>query len=39
MNAQLREKLAGYLAERLSHGHQILRRSVVALTASDKYFG
>src|ERR1700738_851974 len=37
MNAQLREKLAGQLAERLADGHQILGRWAVALTASQTY--
>ena len=37
MNAQLREKLAGQLAERLADGHQILGRWAVALTASETY--
>jgi len=36
-NAQLREKLAGQLAERLADGHQILGRWAVALTASETY--
>ena len=37
MNAQLRENLAGRLAERLADGHQILGRWAVALTASETY--
>ena len=37
MNTQLREKLAGGLADRLADGHQILGRWAVALTASDTY--
>ena len=37
MNAQLREKLAGQLSERLADGHQILGRWAVALTASETY--
>jgi hypothetical protein len=37
MNTQLREKLAGRLAERLADGHQILGRWAVALTASETY--
>ena len=37
MNTQLREKLAGQLAERLGDGHQILGRWAVALTASETY--
>ena len=37
MNAQLREKLAGQLDERLADGHQILGRWAVALTASETY--
>jgi hypothetical protein len=37
MNAQLREKLAGQLGERLADGHQILGRWAVALTASETY--
>jgi len=37
MNTQLREKLAGRLAERLTDGHQILGRWAVALTASETY--
>src|ERR1700736_425229 len=37
MNTQLREKLAGQLAERLADGHQILGRWAVALTASETY--
>jgi hypothetical protein len=37
VNAQLREKLAGRLAERLADGHQILGRWAVALTASETY--
>src|SRR3989449_4885644 len=37
MNAQLRESLAGRLAERLADGHQILGRWAVALTASETY--
>ena len=37
MNAQLREKLAGRLTERLADGHQILGRWAVALTASETY--
>jgi hypothetical protein len=36
-NAQLREKLAGQLTERLADGHQILGRWTVALTASETY--
>ena len=36
-DAQLREKLAGKLAERLDDGHQILGRWAVALTASETY--
>jgi uncharacterized membrane protein len=36
-NTQLREKLAGQLAERLADGHQILGRWAVALTASESY--
>jgi hypothetical protein len=36
-NAQLREKLAGRLSERLAEGHQILGRWAVALTASETY--
>src|SRR5260370_20681250 len=36
-NTQLREKLAGQLAERLAEGHQILGRWAVALTASETY--
>jgi hypothetical protein len=36
-NTQLRDKLAGQLAERLTDGHQILRRWAVALTASETY--
>jgi hypothetical protein len=38
-NADLREKLAGRLAERLADGHQILGRWAVALTASETYAG
>ena len=37
VNTQLREKLAGRLAERLADGHQILGRWAVALTASETY--
>jgi hypothetical protein len=37
MNMQVREKLAGQLAERLADGHQILGRWAVALTASETY--
>jgi hypothetical protein len=37
MNAELREKLAGQLGERLVEGHQILGRWAVALTASETY--
>jgi hypothetical protein len=37
MNAQLREKLAGQLSDRLADGHQILGRWAVALTASETY--
>jgi len=37
VNAQLREKLAGQLGERLADGHQILGRWAVALTASETY--
>jgi len=37
MNAQLRENLAGRLAERLADGHQILGRWAVALTGSETY--
>jgi hypothetical protein len=37
MSAQLRENLAGHLAERLADGHQILGRWAVALTASETY--
>src|SRR5258708_18098368 len=37
MNAQLREKLAGQLGERLDDSHQILGRWAVALTASETY--
>src|SRR2546427_9277463 len=37
LNTQLREKLAGRLAERLADGHQILGRWAVALTASETY--
>src|SRR2546427_10197580 len=37
MNAQLRENLAGRLAERLADGHHILGRWAVALTASETY--
>jgi hypothetical protein len=37
VNAQLREKLGGQLAERLADGHQILGRWAVALTASQTY--
>jgi len=37
LNAQLREKLAGQLTERLVDGHQILGRWAVALTASETY--
>jgi hypothetical protein len=37
MQTQLREKLAGTLAERLVDGHQILGRWAVALTASETY--
>src|SRR4029077_3655456 len=37
MNAQLREKLAGQLGERLVDGHQLLGRWAVALTASETY--
>jgi hypothetical protein len=36
-NTELREKLAGRLAERLADGNQILGRWAVALTASDTY--
>jgi hypothetical protein len=36
-NAQLRETLAGRLAERFVDGHQILGRWAVALTASETY--
>jgi hypothetical protein len=36
-NSQLREKLAGQLAQRLADGHQILGRWAVALTASETY--
>lgn len=36
-DAQLREKLAGRLAERRADGHQILGRWAVALTASETY--
>src|SRR5260370_2804699 len=37
MNTQLREKLAGRLAERLADGHQILGRWGVAPTPSQTY--
>jgi len=37
LNAQLREKLAGRLADRVADGHQILGRWAVALTASETY--
>ena len=37
MNAQLRENLAGRLAERLADGHHSLGRWAVALTASETY--
>src|ERR1700737_4460480 len=37
MNAQLRDDLAGRLAERLADGNQILGRWAVALTASETY--
>jgi hypothetical protein len=37
MRTQLRERLAGKLAERLADGHQILGRWAVALTASETY--
>src|ERR1700730_13119163 len=37
INTQLREKLAGQLAERLADGHEILGRWAVALTASETY--
>jgi hypothetical protein len=37
MNAQLRERLAGRLTERLADGHQILGRWAVAMTASETY--
>jgi hypothetical protein len=37
LNAQLREKLAGQLTERLVDGHQILGRWAVALTTSETY--
>jgi hypothetical protein len=37
LNTELREKLAGQLAERLGDGHQILGRWAVALTASETY--
>jgi hypothetical protein len=37
LNAQLRENLAGHLAERLADGHRILGRWAVALTASETY--
>src|SRR3984893_2479385 len=37
VNAQIREKLAGQLTERLADGHQILGRWAVALTASQTY--
>jgi len=36
-SSQLRQKLAGQLAERLADGHQILGRWAVALTASETY--
>jgi hypothetical protein len=37
MKAQLRENLAGHLAEGLADGNQILGRWAVALTASETY--
>jgi hypothetical protein len=37
LSAELREKLAGRLAERFVDGHQILGRWAVALTASQTY--
>jgi hypothetical protein len=37
LNSQLRDNLAGRLAERVADGHQILGRWAVALTASETY--
>jgi hypothetical protein len=37
MNAQIRERLAGQLTERLADGHEILGRWAVAMTASETY--